>query len=122
MGGCSLLSHEAPLDDVDKAAALFFQRLDNQDFDAIYNDCSKRFKTNRSKQTIIDSLTELVANGKTRDFQRTSMPIEGEGKDRIVSPVYQVLFEQRPGEITLNFQDEGGEWRLLGFSFKPRRQ
>jgi len=36
--GCSLLSHEAPNEDIDKAAALFFQRLDKGDFDGIYND------------------------------------------------------------------------------------
>ena len=122
LGGCSLLSHEAPTEDVDKAAALFFQRLDNQDFNGIYDDCSKRFKKNKPRQTIVENLGQLAANGKARDFQRTSMAIEGQGSDRTVSPVYKVLFEQVAGEVTLNFQDESGEWRLLGFAFKPRRQ
>jgi len=122
LGGCSLLSHEAPTEDVDKAATLFFQRLDNQDFNKIYDDCSQRFKTNRSRQTILENLGQLASNGKTQNFQRTSMPIEGKGKERVVSPVYQVLFEQMSGEVVLNFQDESGEWKLLGFSFKPRRQ
>jgi hypothetical protein len=122
IAGCSLLSHEAPTEDVDKAAALFFQRLDNQDLNTIYEDCSKRFKTNKPRQTILQSLAELAANGKTQQFQRTSMPFEQQEKDRVVSPVYQVLFEQVSGEVTLNFQDESGEWKLLGFSFKPRRQ
>ena len=122
LAGCSLLSHEAPTEDVDKAAALFFQRLDNQDFNGIYYDCSKRFKKNKPRQTIVENLGQLAANGKARDFQRTSMAIEGQGSDRTVSPVYKVLFEQVAGEVTLNFQDESGEWRLLGFAFKPRRQ
>jgi hypothetical protein len=122
LGGCSVLSHQAPTEDVDKAAALFFQRLDNQDFNAIYDDCSKRFKTNKPRQTILESLGQLAVNGKTVDFQRTSMPVEGQGSDRIVSPVYKVLFEQMAGEVTLNFQDESGEWKLLGFAFKPHRQ
>lgn len=121
-GGCSLLSHQAPTEDVDKAAGLFFQRLDNQDFNGIYDDCSKRFKTNKPRQTILQSLAELAANGKTQNFQRTKMSIDSEGKNRVVTPVYQVLFDQTPGEITLNFQDESGEWKLLGFAFKPRRQ
>jgi len=120
--GCSVLSHQAATEDVDKAAALFFQRLDNQDFNAIYDDCSKRFKTNKPRQTILENLGQLAVNGKTLDFQRTNMPIEGQGSDRIVSPVYKVVFEQMAGEFTLNFQDESGEWKLLGFAFKPRRQ
>ena len=122
IGGCSLLSHEAPTEDVDKAATLFFQRLDSQDIGKIYDDCSQRFKTNRSRQTILESLAQLASNGKTQSFQRTSMPIEGTGKDRVVSPVYQVSFDQMSGAVTLNFQDESGEWKLLGFSFKPRKQ
>jgi hypothetical protein len=122
VAGCSLLSHEAPTEDVDKAAALFFQRLDNQDLNGIYEDCSARFKTNKPRQTILQSLAELAANGKTQSFQRTSMLIDKDGKNRVVTPVYQVLFDQMPGEITLNFQDESGEWKLLGFAFKPRRQ
>ncbi|HXU37741.1 MAG TPA: hypothetical protein VN937_15370 [Blastocatellia bacterium] len=122
IGGCSVLSHKAPTEDVDKAAGLFFQRLDNQDFNAIYDDCSKRFKTNKPKQTILENLGQLASNGKTLDFQRTGMPVEGQGNDRVVSPVYKVIFEQMSGEVTLNFQDESGEWKLLGFAFKPRRQ
>lgn len=122
LGGCTLLSHEAPTEDVDKAATLFFQRLDNQDFNKIYDDCSERFKKNRPRQTILENLGQLATNGKTQNFQRTSMPVEGKGNDRVVSPVYQVLFEQMAGEVVLNFQDESGEWKLLGFSFKPHRQ
>jgi hypothetical protein len=119
---CSMLSHDAPTEDVDKAATLFFQRLDKQDFNAIYDDCSKRFQKNKPKQTILESLAQLAANGKTVDFQRSSMPIEGQGSDRVVSPTYKVVFEQMSGEVTLNFQDESGEWKLLGFLFKPHRQ
>jgi hypothetical protein len=119
---CSMLSHDAPTEDVDKAATLFFQRLDKQDLNAIYEDCSKRFQKNKPKQTILESLAQLAANGKTLDFQRSSMPIEGQGSDRVVSPIYKVVFEQMSGEVTLNFQDESGEWKLLGFLFKPHRQ
>ena len=119
--GCSLLSHEAPTEDADKAAGLFFQRLNNNEYDKIYDDAAKRFRTNKPRQVVTDSLKELTANGKVRDFERISMPIQGEGKDRMVQPVYKTLFESVSGDIYLTFLDEGGEWKLFGFAFKPKR-
>jgi len=119
--GCSVLSHEAPTEDVDKAAALFFQRLDNQQFDAIYDDTASQFKENKTRQVVTDSLKELTANGKVLNFDRTSMPIVGEGKQRRIEPVYATVFERARGEIVLTFKDESGEWKLLGFAFKQRR-
>lgn len=119
--GCSVLSHEAPTEDADKAAALFFQRLDKQEYDVIYDDTSKRFKENKTRQTVTDSLKELTAHGKVLGFSRTSMPISGEGKERMVQPVYKTSFERMSGDVILTFQDEGGEWKLLGFAFKPHR-
>jgi hypothetical protein len=121
IAGCSLLSHEAPTEDVDKAAALFFQRLDKGEYDSIYDDSSKKFRQNKTRQTVTESLKELTAHGKTVSFSRTSMPMPGEGKDRMLLPAYQVTFEQGRGEVSLTFQDEGGEWKLFGFSFKPHR-
>jgi hypothetical protein len=119
--GCSLLSHEAPTEDADKAAALFFQRLNNGEYDAIYDDAAKRFRANKTRQVMTESLKELTANGKALDFQRISMPIQGEGEDRMVLPVYQTMFETLAGEFHLIFLDEGGEWKLFGFAFKPKR-
>ena len=119
--GCSLLSHEASTEDADKAAGLFFQRLNNSEYDKIYDDAAKRFRTNKPRQVVTDSLKELTANGKVRDFERISMPIQGEGKDRMVQPVYKTLFESVSGDIYLTFLDEGGEWKLFGFAFKPKR-
>lgn len=118
--GCSLLSHEAPNEDVDKAAALFFQRLDKGDFDGIYDDASKKLRENKARATVTESLRQLAAQGKTVGFDRISMTIQGEGKDRMLLPVYRVAFEQVRGDVTLTFQDESGEWKLFGFTFKPR--
>ncbi|MEK6324453.1 MAG: hypothetical protein AABN33_22665 [Acidobacteriota bacterium] len=120
LAGCALLSHEAPNEDVDKAAALFFQRLDQGGYDTIYDDASKRLRQNKTRATVTDSLKQLAAQGKTLRFDRTSMMIQGEGKDRMLLPVYKVSFEQAHGDVELTFQDEGGEWKLFGFSFKPR--
>ena len=118
--GCALLSHEAPPEDIDKAAALFFQRLEKQDYDAIYNDAAKDFKQKKTRETVTDNLKQVTAYGKVLDYRRIRLPFEGEGKDRMASPVFGTLFEQMNGELTLNFRDEGGEWKLLGFAFKPR--
>ena len=118
--GCSLLSHEAPSDDIDKAAALFFQRLGNEEYDTIYNDAAKGFQANKTRQTMTDNLKQMAEQGKILDFQRISMSFQGEGKSRIASPVYRTSSQLARGEMTLNFQDEGGEWKLFGFIHKPR--
>src|SRR5213076_2065861 len=90
LSGCSLLSHEAPNEDVDKAADLFFQRLDKGYLDGIYKDASKKLMANKPQATVIESLRQLGAQGKTQGFDRISMTIQGEGKDRMLLPVYRV--------------------------------
>ena len=120
LAGCSILSHEAPNEDIDKAAALFFQRLDKGDFDGIYRDASRKLRENKTQAAVTESLKQLTVQGKTQGFDRMSMTIQGEGKDRMLLPVYRVAFEQGRGDLTLTFQDESGEWKLFGFSYKPR--
>ncbi|MFL6274575.1 MAG: hypothetical protein ACJ74G_05125 [Blastocatellia bacterium] len=122
MAGCSMLPHEAPPEDIDKAAALFVQRLNAAQYDAIYKDAARKFKDNQTKETILDSLKELTAKGKLQEYRRIKMAYEGEGKDRVASPVYSTAFEQTRGDLTLNFIDESGEWKLVGFTFKQRLQ
>jgi hypothetical protein len=118
--GCSLLSHEAPVEDIDKAAALFFQRLGNEQFDAIYDDTAKGFKGTQTRQTVTDNLKQILEYGKIVEFKRISMSFQGEGKDRKAMPVYRTLSDQAKAEVTLTFQDESGEWKLFGFAHKPR--
>ena len=118
--GCALLSHEAPAEDIDKAAALFFQRLGNGEYAAIYNDAAKGLRENQTRQTVTDNLTQMAEQGKILDFQRISMSFQGEGKSRRALPVYRTSSEKTRAEITLTFQDEGGEWKLFGFAYKPR--
>ena len=120
LSGCALLSHEAPPEDIDKAAGLFVQRLNEAQYDVIYKDTAKQFKENQTKDTILDSLKELGARGKLLTHQRIQMKYESGTKERIASPVYSVAFEQSRGELTLNFIDESGEWKLIGFAFKQR--
>ena len=80
MPGCSMLNHEAPTEDADKAAVLFFQRLDKEEYDQIYNDSAKKFKETKTRQSVIESLQEITAYGKTIEYQRKSMPIQAEAK------------------------------------------
>ncbi|MEW6208972.1 MAG: hypothetical protein AB1631_11440 [Acidobacteriota bacterium] len=116
IAGCS---REAPPADVDKAGALFFERLKGADYEAIYADASSQFKEAKSKGEILDNLQQITAIGRIQSYSRLSMFFEGD-KSRIASPVYSVLFDQAAAEITLNFKDDGGEWKLVGFSLKRR--
>ncbi|HSF24092.1 MAG TPA: hypothetical protein VLE20_07690 [Blastocatellia bacterium] len=111
---------KAPPEDVDKAAALFYQRLAEADYDAIYKDSAKGFKEKKTRAEIIESLTELAANGKVQNFARISGGVEGEGENIRYFAVYATKFEQRAGNLTLYFVDESGEWRLIGFAVKFR--
>jgi len=120
ISGCSLLPHEAPAEDLDKATALFVQRLNAAQYDVIYKDAAKKFKEAQTKETILDSLKELTARGRLQSFNRIQTKYEGENKERIASPVYVVAFDQSRGDLTLSFVDEGGEWKLIGFAFKQR--
>ncbi|MGA9771951.1 MAG: hypothetical protein WBV94_23165 [Blastocatellia bacterium] len=117
---CALRSNDAPPEDIDKAAAQFFQRLNAADYEAIYKDTAKKFKENQTKETILESLKELTAKGQIKDYQRLKMTFEGEGKDQRAVPVFSALFDQDSGQMILYFVDESGEWKLIGFAFKKR--
>lgn len=118
--GCALLSHQAPAEDIDKAAALFFQRFNAEQYDTIYDDSASAFKNSQTRQTVTDNLKQIAANGKILAFERMSMTFQGEGKTRMALPVYMTSTDQMKGELTLTFQDESGEWKLFGFAFKVR--
>ena len=118
--GCSLLSHEAPAEDIDKAGALFFQRFNAGQYDMIYDDSAAAFKNNQTRQTVTDNLKQIAENGTILGFERMSMTFQGEGKTRMALPVYMTSTDQMKGELTLTFQDESGEWKLFGFAYKTR--
>ena len=115
--GCS---SEAQPQDVDKAAAVFFERVRSAEYDVVYNEASEEFKKNVARATAIDNLKQITAMGRIQSFDRLTFRIEGEDKNRLASPVYSVLFDRARADITVNFRDEGGEWKLVGFSVKPR--
>jgi hypothetical protein len=120
VAACALRSHDAPPEDIDKAAALFFQRLNAAEYETIYKDTAAKFKENQTQEKILESLKELTAKGPVKNYQRVRMTFEGEGKDQRAVPVFSTLFEQSSGEMILYFVDESGEWKLIGFAFKQR--
>src|SRR5215210_1508509 len=85
MVGCS---REAPLEDSDKAGALFFQRLNDAEYDTIYKDSSTQFKQNQPRDTVVESLKELTAKGRRREDRRINTTYTEQGKDRIATPIF----------------------------------
>src|SRR5262245_12427048 len=120
MSACSLFSHKAPPEDIDKAAGLFVRRLNAQEYDKIYEDAARKFKKTKNKTEILESLKELGERGKVLDHRRTSMSFADESGDLIAQPTYSSQFEKGFADLTLSFVDEGGEWRLIGFSLRVR--
>ena len=116
--GCS--ASKAPPQDVDKAAAVFFERVKSAEYDAVYNEASEEFRKNVARATAIDNMKQVAAMGRIQSYDRLTFKIEGEAKNRLASPVYSVMFDRARADITVNFRDEGGEWTLAGFSVKPR--
>lgn len=116
--GCS--AREAPYEDVDKAAGLFFERLKAAEYDTIYDDSCEAFKEQKPRGEVLENLKKITALGRPQSYDRLSMLFDKDGKKRIASPIYAVTFDQTKGEITLTFRDDGGEWKLLGFSVKNR--
>lgn len=118
VAGCS--ASEAPTQEIDKAAAVFFERVKSAEYDAVYNEASEEFKKNVARATAVDNMKQIAAIGRIQSFDRLTFKIEGEEKNRLASPVYSVLFDRARADITVNFKDEGGQWKLAGFSVKPR--
>ncbi|HEY7913146.1 MAG TPA: hypothetical protein VIG62_14640, partial [Blastocatellia bacterium] len=63
---------------------------------------------------------QIAQYGKLHQRTLVRNPVEGEGKGRISTLVYMLLFDKARLEGTLKFQDQDGEWKLLGFEFKPK--
>lgn len=117
--GCDLREREAPPEDVDKAAGLFFERLSSAQYEAIYNDATKDFRT-QPRSEVVDKLKQLAAFGPVRMHKRIRMNFLGDAKFRVAEPVYTVIFEEGVSEIMFQYLDEGGEWKLHVFAVKQR--
>ena len=116
--GCS--AREAPYEDIDKAAGLFFERLKGAEYDTIYRDSCESFQRQKTKQDVVENLKQITAMGQPQDYDRLKMLFDKDGNKRIAIPTYAVRLDQAQTEITLTFRDDGGEWKLLGFVVKTR--
>jgi hypothetical protein len=134
---CSLKTPEAPYEDIDKAAILFFERLKASKYDEIYSDSAKSFQDSNPRPEVFGNLKKMTDLGKPETPVRMTMSYSNEEGKRIATPNYSVLFiNNSPGElktpdsqavpaqtkatVILKFIDDGGEWKLGAFEVRQR--
>ena len=61
IAGCH---HEAPTEDIDKAAAQFFLRLQSAQYDQIYDEADENLKEQKPRAAVIDDLQKLMPDVK----------------------------------------------------------
>ncbi|MCI0485796.1 MAG: hypothetical protein L0229_04260 [Blastocatellia bacterium] len=111
---------EAPYEDLDKATALFFHRLNAEQYDAIYDDASPYYKEANTRAAMLENLKTVKALGNHATPARIQMVFDTYKGHRIAEPVYGILFERARTLFSLRYIDEGGEWKLMGFTVKSR--
>jgi len=117
IAGCT---HEAPTEDIDKAAAQFFQRLEAAQYDQIYDHADENLKDQKPRAAVVEDLQKLIAYGRPQVWHRLSMTLGTElGDKRVAVPVYTLKTDNITSEVSLKFIDVDGEWKLLGFAVKP---
>jgi hypothetical protein len=134
---CSLKTQEAPYEDVDKAATLFFQRLTAGKYDEIYSDSEKSFQAKNPKPEVIENLKKMAMLGKPGAPVRMTMNYSTEEGKRVATPNYAVMFDnsgsaglttpdgqtappQTKATVVLKFVDDNGEWKLGAFEVRQR--
>jgi len=115
--GCT---HKAPTEDIDKAAAQFFLRLQAAKYDEIYDQADESLKEQKPRAAVVDDLQKLITYGRPEDWHRLSMTLGTERGDKQVAvPLYTLKTDYITSEVSLKFIDVEGEWKLLGFAVKP---
>jgi len=116
--GCG--ARPAPVEDVEKAAALFFQRFNDAEYIKIYEDGSKNLKQ-ADREQVLDTLKQLASNGRIAQYTRLSMSLPPQETTRQAQPLYSVTTDHVRADFKLIFVDEGGEWKLESFEYKRRQ-
>jgi len=117
IAGCK---HEAPTEDVDKAAAQFFLRLQAAKYDEIYDQADENLKEQKPRAAVVDDLQKLITYGRPEQWHRLSMTLGTEkGDKRVAVPLFTLKTDNITSEVSIKFIDVDGEWRLLGFAVKP---
>ncbi|MBI3652727.1 MAG: hypothetical protein HY231_17020 [Acidobacteria bacterium] len=117
---CSLMTREAPTEDVDKAAILFLNRITAGQFDLIYTDSAKLFQEKNPKAEVIENLKAMKDLGQADTPLRSTMLFGVEDGKRTATPTYMVAFNQKRMTMILKFIDYSGEWKLDGFEIRQR--
>jgi hypothetical protein len=134
---CSLKTQEAPYEDVDKAATLFFERLTAGKYNEIYTDSEKSFQDRNPKTEVVENLKKMAMLGKPGAPVRMNMTYGTEEGKRIAMPNYAVIFDntdaaqvktpdgqalppQSKATVILKFIDDSGEWKLGAFEVRQR--
>lgn len=134
---CGLQKQEAPYEDVDKAAILFFERLTAGKYNDIYTDSEKSFQDRNLKTEVIENLKKMAMLGKPGPPVRMNMTYGTEEGKRVAMPNYAVLFDntgaaelktpdgqplppQSKATVVLKFIDDSGEWKLGAFEVRQR--
>jgi hypothetical protein len=117
---CSLMTREAPTEDVDKAATLFFERLKVGQFDLIYTDSAKSFQEKNPKFEVIENLKKMKELGQPDTPIRATMLFGEEEGKRTAMPTYYLNFDQTKTSVILKYLDYGGEWKLGAFEVRQR--
>lgn len=133
---CSLQTPEAPYEDIDKAATLFFERLSAAKYDEIYTDSEKSFQSRYPKPEVVDNLRKMAMLGKPGVPVRMTMNYSTEEGKRVATPNYAVVFDnsaapmttpdgqtappQSKATVILKFVDDNGEWKLGAFEVRQR--
>jgi hypothetical protein len=117
---CSLKTREAPPEDVDKAAILFFQRLEQAQYEKIWDDAAESFKKTSQKTEVLESLKQMAGLGKAGTPARVEMTFTTDEGKRVALPKYAVRFEQNPASVLFKFVDESGEWKMGAFEVRQR--
>jgi hypothetical protein len=117
--GFASCAHNAPPEDVDKAAAQFFLRLKRAEYSTIYDDATSKYKDAKSQAEAKDDLEKLAALGHPEKWVRTSLAFNDKDKSHLALPTYIVTTDQMSVTVTLTFEDDDGEWKFMAFSAQP---
>ncbi|HUK91983.1 MAG TPA: hypothetical protein VLZ81_16400 [Blastocatellia bacterium] len=114
--GCS---HQAPVEDVNKAAAQFFLRLKGAEYDVIYKDAADKLREAKSQAEMQHDLEQLAAWGRPQQWTRISLSFKDQDKSRLAEPNYMVQTDKMTVNVTFTFVDDNGEWKVMGFTGTP---
>ena len=117
---CSLVKEEVKTEDVDKYAAIFFERLANAEYNKIYLDSAESFRKENSQTAVLETLKQMTELGKPGTLNRISMSLDKQDGKRIALPSYLVYFNDRRVTVNFKFVDEDGQWKLGAYEVKQR--